>query len=109
MTKYCAFLDSQNVCLVNVPLVSNTFSFFKTGSSQGPSGAEHDHNILFVFGDSLFDGGNNKYINNSSYRESNYPYGYTYFPSATGRVCDGRIVPDFIGKPIPDTLDEFAH
>lgn len=79
------------------------FWFFVTVSGQQPSMAEHDHNVLFIFGDSLFDGGNNKYINNNSYEESNYPYGYTFFTSATGRACDGRIVPDFIGKQIPNT------
>ncbi|XP_062008806.1 GDSL esterase/lipase 1-like [Rosa rugosa] len=57
---------------------------------------------LFVFGDSLFDPGNNKYLNNSSPAANapanRPPYGETYFNHATGRYSDGRIVPDFIAK-----------
>lgn len=88
-------------------LPSNTFPFFNTVSNQDPSkAAEHGHNVLFVFGDSLFDGGNNMYINSKSYPASSYPYGYTYFTNATGRVCDGRIVPDFIGKSTTDFHSE---
>ncbi|XAR49852.1 hypothetical protein NMG60_11004010 [Bertholletia excelsa] len=52
---------------------------------------------LFVFGDSLFDPGNNQYINGSSPGpSSHYPYGETFFKHPTGRVSDGRVVPDFI-------------
>ncbi|KAL7162785.1 hypothetical protein ACSBR2_043129 [Camellia fascicularis] len=52
---------------------------------------------LFVFGDSLFDSGNNQYINGSKPMGPNYyPYGETFFKHPTGRVSDGRIVPDFI-------------
>ncbi|XP_031393479.1 GDSL lipase-like [Punica granatum] len=57
-----------------------------------------DHNILFVLGDSPFDAGNNLYLNESNYPVASYPYGYTYFSNATGRVCDGRILPDFIAE-----------
>lgn len=56
---------------------------------------------LFVFGDSLFDSGNNQYLNSSSgmgAATTKLPYGETYFKHATGRVSDGRVVPDFIGK-----------
>lgn len=52
---------------------------------------------LFVFGDSLFDPGNNQYINGTKPDASSYyPYGETFFKHATGRISDGRIVPDFI-------------
>ncbi|XP_028064272.1 GDSL esterase/lipase 1-like isoform X4 [Camellia sinensis] len=52
---------------------------------------------LFVFGDSLFDPGNNQYINGSKPGASSYyPYGQTFFNHPTGRLSDGRIVPDFI-------------
>ncbi|KAK6911809.1 GDSL lipase/esterase [Dillenia turbinata] len=54
---------------------------------------------LFVFGDSLFDPGNNQYrkggTNDSS---NNWPYGESYFKHATGRLSDGRLVPDFIAE-----------
>ncbi|KAA8541591.1 hypothetical protein F0562_022743 [Nyssa sinensis] len=52
---------------------------------------------LFVFGDSLFDSGNNQFVDGSRPSPTNYwPYGETFFEHPTGRVCDGRIVPDFI-------------
>ncbi|KAI9119735.1 hypothetical protein K1719_009124 [Acacia pycnantha] len=52
---------------------------------------------LFVFGDSLFDPGNNQYTNTSQRdTASHWPYGITYFNHPTGRISDGRVVPDFI-------------
>uniref|UniRef100_A0A7N0ZXC3 Uncharacterized protein n=1 Tax=Kalanchoe fedtschenkoi TaxID=63787 RepID=A0A7N0ZXC3_KALFE len=58
---------------------------------------------LFVFGDSLFDAGNNQYLNRSSrssseLEASTWPYGETYFKRPTGRLSDGRIVPDFVAQ-----------
>lgn len=56
------------------------------------------HKALFVFGDSLFDPGNNQYLTNGiKPQTSNWPYGETYFNYPTGRFSDGRILPDFIG------------
>ncbi|XP_010552192.1 PREDICTED: GDSL esterase/lipase 3-like [Tarenaya hassleriana] len=53
---------------------------------------------LFVFGDSLFDVGNNNYINTIRSAQANFwPYGMTTFKSPTGRFSDGRVIPDFIG------------
>ncbi|KEH18901.1 GDSL esterase/lipase 1 [Medicago truncatula] len=58
-----------------------------------------EHAALFVFGDSLFDVGNNNYINTTSDYQVNYPpYGETFFKYPTGRVSDGRVVPDFIAE-----------
>ena len=59
-----------------------------------------EHKTLFVFGDSLFDPGNNQYLNGSSVEGGSisWPYGETYFNHSTGRLSDGRIVPDLIGK-----------
>ncbi|TKY64214.1 GDSL esterase/lipase 1 [Spatholobus suberectus] len=58
---------------------------------------EKEHKALFVFGDSLFDPGNNDYINRSSREASTYrPYGESFFKYPTGRFSDGRLVPDFI-------------
>ncbi|KAF8012821.1 hypothetical protein BT93_I0857 [Corymbia citriodora subsp. variegata] len=57
-----------------------------------------NHVALFVFGDSLLDAGNNVYLNNTSPKVNYYPYGETFFKHPTGRVCDGRIVPDFIAE-----------
>uniref|UniRef100_A0A0R0FWM5 Uncharacterized protein n=1 Tax=Glycine max TaxID=3847 RepID=A0A0R0FWM5_SOYBN len=50
---------------------------------------------LFVFGDSLFDVGNNNYSNTTADNQANYsPYEKTNY----GRFSDGRVIPDFIGK-----------
>ncbi|TXG60339.1 hypothetical protein EZV62_014912 [Acer yangbiense] len=58
------------------------------------------HKALFVFGDSLFDPGNNKYLNDTKLKvvATMWPYGETYFKHPTGRVCDGRVVPDLIAQ-----------
>ncbi|KAK4267144.1 hypothetical protein QN277_023967 [Acacia crassicarpa] len=54
---------------------------------------------LFIFGDSLFDVGNNNFIENVPFLQANYaPYGYTFFQNATGRFSDGRVIPDFIAQ-----------
>lgn len=58
-----------------------------------------NHVALFIFGDSLFDSGNNNYINTTFDFQANFlPYGETFFKYSTGRFCDGRLIPDFIGK-----------
>ncbi|KAJ9559940.1 hypothetical protein OSB04_005100 [Centaurea solstitialis] len=57
------------------------------------------HVALFVFGDSLFDPGNNNYINTSTEFQANFwPYGISYFDPPTGRFSDGRLIPDFIAE-----------
>ncbi|CAK9179009.1 unnamed protein product [Ilex paraguariensis] len=54
---------------------------------------------LFIFGDSLFDPGNNNYINTTTSFQSNFwPYGESFFKYPTGRFCDGRLIPDFIAE-----------
>ena len=58
-----------------------------------------NHVALFAFGDSLFDPGNNNYINTIA--QANFPpYGETFFKYPTGRFSDGRLIPDFIGNKI---------
>ena len=53
---------------------------------------------LFVFGDSIYDVGNNNYINTTTISQANFPpYGQTFFRFPTGRFSDGRVIPDFIG------------
>ncbi|KAK7258444.1 hypothetical protein RIF29_24021 [Crotalaria pallida] len=57
------------------------------------------HSALFVFGDSLFDVGNNNYINSTADNQANYsPYGETFFKYPSGRFSDGRVLPDFIAE-----------
>lgn len=64
-----------------------------------------NHVALFIFGDSLFDPGNNNYINTTAdFRANFYPYGETFFKYPTGRFSDGRLIPDFIGKFTSNTL-----
>ena len=71
-----AFLKIQ---LPNVPLSEKRFGFF-------------------IFGNSFVDAGNNNYLNGTIRTRSNFPpYGESFFPIPTGRYCDGRIIPDFLG------------
>uniref|UniRef100_A0A6N2MU09 SGNH hydrolase-type esterase domain-containing protein n=1 Tax=Salix viminalis TaxID=40686 RepID=A0A6N2MU09_SALVM len=53
---------------------------------------------MFVFGDSLFDSGNNNYLKSALGRADFWPYGETFFKHPTGRFSDGRIIPDFIAE-----------
>lgn len=55
------------------------------------------HVALFVFGDSLYDPGNNNYIN-TTYQANFWPYGETFFGFPTGRFSNGRLIPDFISE-----------
>jgi hypothetical protein len=51
---------------------------------------------LYVFGDSLFDSGNNNLLPTVS--KANFkPYGVDFVRGDTGRFSNGRLVPDFIG------------
>ncbi|KAJ0075383.1 hypothetical protein Patl1_33807 [Pistacia atlantica] len=59
--------------------------------------AQSSKKLLFVFGDSLFDPGNNQYLNSSMESTGTYfPYGMTMNNKSTGRISDGLLVPDFI-------------
>ncbi|EEF28462.1 zinc finger protein, putative [Ricinus communis] len=52
---------------------------------------------LFVFGDSVFDPGNNNFRNVTiDFKADFWPFGETFFNLSTGRFTDGRIVPDFL-------------
>ncbi|KAF7843650.1 GDSL esterase/lipase 5 [Senna tora] len=54
---------------------------------------------LFVFGSSIFDAGNNNYINTTTSNQANFwPYGETFFRYPTGRFSDGRLISDFIAE-----------
>lgn len=55
---------------------------------------------LFVFGDSLYDPGNNNFISttNTDFQANFRPYGESFFTEPTGRFSDGRLIPDFICK-----------
>ncbi|KAJ0008205.1 hypothetical protein Pint_29417 [Pistacia integerrima] len=67
-------------------------------SSQGDESrqANNKHVAIFVFGDSVYDPGNNNYLHvGIDYKANFTPYGESFFEYPTGRFCDGRIVPDF--------------
>ncbi|KAJ6707557.1 GDSL-LIKE LIPASE/ACYLHYDROLASE-RELATED [Salix viminalis] len=52
---------------------------------------------LYVFGDSLFDSGNNNLLPTVS-RADFKPYGVNFVKGDTGRFSNGRLVPDFIAE-----------
>lgn len=60
---------------------------------------------LYVFGDSLYDGGMTLYNGVKGAGAEFWPYGETYFRKPAGRYSDGRLIPDFIaqyaGLPFP--------
>nr|GEZ67189.1 lipase, GDSL [Tanacetum cinerariifolium] len=59
----------------------------------------HKQVLVFVFSDSLFDPGNNNYINTTAAFQANFtPYGESYFYPPTGRFSNGRLMPDFIAE-----------
>ncbi|XP_061361912.1 GDSL esterase/lipase 5-like [Gastrolobium bilobum] len=67
--------------------------------SQSKTFLQKKHTALFILGESLFDAGNNDYINSTTFFQANYPpYGETFFKYPTGRFSDGRIIPDFIAE-----------
>ncbi|OMO65983.1 Lipase, GDSL [Corchorus olitorius] len=56
-----------------------------------------NHVTFFLFGDSIFDPGNNNYINTTA--QANYkPYGETYIKFPSGRFSDGLLIPDYIAE-----------
>ncbi|XP_074285126.1 GDSL esterase/lipase 7-like [Silene latifolia] len=61
---------------------------------------------LYVFGDSLADSGNNNFLDVLFIAKANYkPYGADFSTGPTGRVTNGKIIPDiiadYLGLPYP--------
>ncbi|KAJ4717725.1 GDSL esterase/lipase [Melia azedarach] len=83
--------------------------------SHGHRALPEKQAALFIFGDSLFDAGNNNHINTTiDYQANFFPYGETFFKYATGRHSDGRLIPDFIAEYaklplIPTFLPSTSH
>ncbi|XP_050383870.1 GDSL esterase/lipase 1-like [Argentina anserina] len=72
---------------------------FPSSCLEGYSEVQKQHAALFIFGDSVFDVGNNDYINTTDIFQSNFwPYGESYFRYPTGRFSNGRLIPDFIAE-----------
>uniref|UniRef100_A0A7N0VGQ9 GDSL esterase/lipase n=1 Tax=Kalanchoe fedtschenkoi TaxID=63787 RepID=A0A7N0VGQ9_KALFE len=66
-------------------------------SSSYPVTAKPIAPALYVFGDSLFDSGNNNLL--PTLARANYlPYGVDFFEGPTGRFSNGRTVADFIAE-----------
>ncbi|XP_021847433.1 GDSL esterase/lipase 4-like [Spinacia oleracea] len=57
-----------------------------------------DKNLLFVFGDSLYDGGMTLYNGVEGAGAEFWPYGENYFKRPAGRYTDGRVIPDFLAQ-----------
>ncbi|PRQ51719.1 putative carboxylesterase [Rosa chinensis] len=72
-------------------LIITTLSHSERGSSK------KEHAPIFIFGDSIFDAGNNNYIN-TSLRANFRPYGDVFFKYPTGRFSNGRLISDFIAE-----------
>lgn len=53
---------------------------------------------IFIFGDSIFDAGNNHYNKNCTAQADFPPYGSNFFHRPTGRFTNGRTVADFVCK-----------
>lgn len=98
------FISSRQIInMVNVSFQILVFALCTTLlivriQSQGHIGLSHVP--LFIFGDSIYDAGNNNYIN-TTVMANYWPYGETFFKYPTGRFSDGRIIPDFIGMSFP--------
>ena len=74
-------------CLITIFL-----QFLSVNSGHSPPLAP----ALYVFGDSLFDSGNNNLL--PTLAKANYPpYGVNFPKGVTGRFTDGRTVADLIG------------
>ncbi|KAM3694945.1 hypothetical protein ACJW31_07G093200 [Castanea mollissima] len=74
-------------------------TFFISTLGLGHLCLPEEHVALFIFGDSVFDAGNNNYINTITDYQANYePYRGNFFKYSTGRFSDGRIIPDFIAE-----------
>ncbi|GAV61417.1 Lipase_GDSL domain-containing protein [Cephalotus follicularis] len=69
---------------------------FSLGKHSRPKLKSENKVAIFVFGDSVFDVGNNNYLNIGIEGKANFPpYGETFFRQPTGRFCDGRTIPDY--------------
>lgn len=87
----------QVVLIMMVRLVFFLASIFLSVSSakHSPSSVNVVSGI-FIFGDSIFDAGNNHFNKNSTAQADFPPYGSTFFHYPTGRFTNGRTVADFI-------------
>ncbi|CAH2077507.1 unnamed protein product [Thlaspi arvense] len=70
---------------------------FAAAAAVAPVARGQQAPCYFVFGDSVFDNGNNNALNTSA--KVNYlPYGIDFPQGPTGRFSNGRNIPDFIAE-----------
>lgn len=80
--------ELRGLIILMVGLVSSTCMFRVFGEAQVP--------CYFIFGDSLFDNGNNNAL--STMAKANYPpYGIDFPKGSTGRFTSGRNTGDILG------------
>ncbi|KAL0680242.1 hypothetical protein Bca4012_008223 [Brassica carinata] len=82
-------MESSQLFFIIMFLYTIVLSIISINCTEKNNNLVTNQAALFVFGDSLFDAGNYKYINNNSAFQSNFfPYGQTTFKFPTGRVID---------------------
>ncbi|XP_058006442.1 GDSL esterase/lipase 5 isoform X2 [Hevea brasiliensis] len=97
MNRLTTVVAMSNVSFLIYVLMMFFFFTVPSASSKGDHRVPSKHVALFVFGDSVFDPGNNNFRNISNDSKANFwPYGETFFKFPTGRYTDGRILPDFL-------------
>lgn len=89
----------QSLCLIlSVGVLFGIINVVSATELEWEESGIRKQHALFVFGDSIFDPGNNNLLNISiKYKADFPPYGESYFKLPTGRFSDGRLIPDFIG------------
>ncbi|TKY64212.1 GDSL esterase/lipase 5 [Spatholobus suberectus] len=92
-------MASLSVFVMLVVFLSSFILNIDQSHSQSSVCLPENHRALFIFGDSIYDPGNNDYINATTFFQANFPpYGETFFKYPSGRFSDGRVIPDFIAE-----------
>ena len=95
LTILCSTKMAPNFSLASVLGVLLVFTLFHNPIIV--AGQHIPAVALFTFGDSNFDAGNRKFITSGTLPQNFWPYGKSR-DDPNGKLSDGKIVPDFIGK-----------